>query len=103
MLLTSSTSWEDAAEQLTTLPNDLQQEFGSMNFMRAGQFRKNGRVLFENVIKPLLTNDNSYEVLLGYVDHSILDKVEGSTELSAKFASAILRNTKTSDELLVTL
>lgn len=102
MPLTSNTSWEDAADQLTTLPSDLQEEFGSMNFMRAGRFRTNGRALFEKVILTI-TTDTAYEVLVGYVDHTILDKVVGATALSTKFASATLRNVITGDVITVEL
>jgi hypothetical protein len=103
MHLTSDTGWEDAAEQLTTLPSDLQVEFGGVNFMRAGQYRKNGKRLFEEKIKPLLTSRKKLAVMVGYVDRALVDKVSGLTADHTKFTSATLQDIETGETLVVTL
>ena len=103
MHLTSSTNWEDAAEQLTTLPSDLREEFGGVNFMRAGQYRKNGKRLFDEKIKPLLATRKKLAVMIGYVDRALVEKVDGATIDYAKFTKATLQDIETGETLVVTL
>ena len=97
MLLTESAGWEDALEQLTALPGSLQDQFGDVNFMRAGRHRRNGRRLFEEGIRPLLAAGRRIEVVTGFIDNRIAEEAalgrdDGFIIGSDEFKSAILRD-----------
>ena len=71
MSLSPNTSWDAALEQLTALPGELQEEHGAANFMRAGKFRRNGRMLFDHAIEPMLHAGRELEVVVGFVELTI--------------------------------
>ena len=95
-LLNQCTTWEEALEQLTTLPGTLQEQWGAANFMRAGTYRRNGRRLYEEAIVPLLAVGFKLEVVLGYVDPAIAEQEElsekhGFSSANGEFLAARLR------------
>ena len=102
MSMSPETSWDAALEQLTALPGTLQEEHGAANFMRAGRFRRNGRLLFEKAIEPMLREGRSLEVVLGFVDSSVaeaagLTRDDGYTDESSEFLTARLRDVGTGE------
>ena len=103
MRLTSTTSWEKAAELLTTLPPSFEEAYGSINFMKAGKFQKNGKRLFEEFILPKIVQlDTEFEVLSGYVDSSLLfHDIPYANDMSAKFERAVVRDIKTQIEYTI--
>jgi hypothetical protein len=105
MSLSPNTSWDAALEQLTALPGELQEEHGAANFMRAGMFRRNGRMLFDSAIEPMLHAGRELEVVVGFVDSTIAEAVglgpdDGYyTPSSSEFLAARLRDVDTGEVL----
>jgi hypothetical protein len=105
MSLSPNTSWDAALEQLTALPGELQEEHGAANFMRAGMFRRNGRMLFDSAIEPMLHAGRELEVVVGFVDSAIAEAVglgpdDGYyTPSSSEFLAARLRDVDTGEVL----
>ena len=102
MSMSPTTSWDAALEQLTALPGTLQEEHGAAHFMRAARYRRNGRLLFERSIDPLLQEGRTLEVVLGFVDSAIaeaagLTRGDGYTDASSEFLAARLRDVKTGE------
>lgn len=102
MSMSPTTSWDAALEQLTALPGTLQKEHGAANFMRAARYRRNGRLLFERSIGPLLQEGRKLEVVLGFVDSAVaeaagLTRDDGYTDASSEFLAARLRDTETGE------
>lgn len=102
MRLSQQMSWEEALDALTALPGELQARYGEVNFMRAGHFRRNGRLLYEKAIVPLLAEFGELDVVLGFVDTSIaaeagLGPDQGYMAGSDRFLAARLMDAKTSD------
>ena len=102
MMMSPDTSWDAALEQLTALPGTLQEEHGAANFMRAGRFRRNARLLFEKAIEPMLRDGRQFEVLLGFVDSSVAEAAglthdDGYTVGSSEFLAARLRDVATGE------
>ena len=104
--LSPGMGWDAALEQLTALPGEHQQHLGTINFMRAGIYRRNGRRLFEEAIAPLLNEGRTLEVILGFVDQAIAGELgltheDGYAIGSDQFLAARLRDAATGEEIHV--